>query len=516
MLEMQKFHPTDNFPCVEDAYDFDACVIQASLDGSPCTLPFQHLFNNLYQTGKTCQTLAEGWEAFQLFQLAPLVCRTSCIQMNTIFSYYMPQYLRTQYFNTIYRIQVQPMEQVIPYYLFVPSTVKVSTASPSYGFISLIAEVAGWYNLFLGGSVLAMWEFLGFRVLCILVKLQVTLLKMFSKTWKFSFFLVFICILFYILLNCITMLMKCPVGTRISLTNSLNKGLCISICLPQFTLVYNPRTLTSKDIANSTSFWDAGNNLSNKVSDINVITSEGDILNLWSWNQPTQASNLFHVFNVISSDQAVDFCHTLDLSTISSTVSEVHINAVNDLTIAVHLAGQLLTTHAKYGIANNDTITFDTKNELDVQLYESRVSILVEETSLQMVNSLNCENYNDTWTYDDCILSQALKEFHGKRSLLYRLLRPNVSTVINGINSSVLQTLFSALSAEKVEINCPVSCRSIVVSMRPEIGVKLTRPNHSIDWPTYMPPLPPMLMKVNLEFSDLSRVNEVRFLQSGS
>jgi hypothetical protein len=513
MMEMQKFYPTDNMRCVEDSSGFDACVFQASMDGSPCVLPFQRLSSMPYNYQKTCQTLAEGLMAFQLYQLAPSVCRSTCTQMNTMFNYFMPQYLRTQYLSLKFQGEVQPEDHIISYYLYLPSMIKVSTTSPGYGFISLISEIAGWYNLFLGGSVLTMWEFLGLRVLCILAKLQLTLLMVFSKVWKFSFFLVFICILIYIFLNCILTLMESPIGTRIFLTNSLNKELCLSICLPQFTSVYNPGTskfTKFEDIANATNFWNAGNNLSNKISELNVMTSEGDIFNLWNWSQPTNTSNLFNVFNIISSDQAVDFCHTLELSTISSKVSELQIVAVNDISISVHLAGQLITNHAKYGVANYDTVV--TKGQ-DIKLLESRVSILLEETSLQIVNSQNCKNYNVAWTHDDCMLNQALKKLENKRSLLNRLLRPNVSTVLHGIERSFLQSLFTALSSKDVEISCPMSCRSVVVNMRSEIGAVQARPKHNIDWPTSMPPLPPMLMKVNLQFSNLNRVNEVIILK---
>jgi hypothetical protein len=374
--------------------------------------------------------------------------------------------------------------------------------------------VAGWYNLFLGGSIFAMWEVLGTKFLRKLAKVWGKLSQWLSSRWKIIYLLLSSGIVIYIFIDCINSLILNPVGSTTLLTSSIAQGLCLSVCLPQYTSVPSQNIVGGYiDKANSTAFWVYGNNLSNKIRDLSVITQSGDVLPVWNMSQSTtssQAMHLFSISNIVSSDFAVDFCHTVELSALSLHMSGLRVRAVNDIELVIHLAGQLLASRTKYGVANTETAKGPFQGNL--VLYNSIVRLQFEETSFQNVSSHTCKNYNTTWTYDSCVMNYVTSKLEGNKTLLLSLLLPSINTTVqHGIERVILQSLYAALLSENVETVCLPDCRSLIVTMRPEAspvkaqptsGILVSRNNSYV-------PLPPLLMEVNITVPDLSKLNQV-------
>ncbi len=513
VIEMQQLFPTDSFNCVEELFGFDACVSQAGSDREmTCILPFQNWSAYTDIQKRICKTHAEGYASFQQFQLTSIACKVPCIQINTVFNYYTPQYLLAKYLK-----YVKQNSKIFPNYLHLPSSIKVSKASPSYGFITFIAEVAGWYNLFLGGSIFAMWEVLGTIIIRKLAKIWGKLSQLLSQRWNILYLLLSIGILAYIFIDCIGNLILNPVGTNIFFTSSVAQGLSLSICLPQYTSVYSQSSASRyMDIANSTAFWIYGNNLSNKISDLSVITQQGDVLPVWNVSQSTSSSqeaNLFHIFNVVSSDLSLDFCHTVDLSSFPRHISGLRVRAVNDIVLVIHLAGNLLGSKNKFAVANTETLKGPFQGKLE--LYNSVVRLQLEETSFQNVSIHTCKNYNKTLTYDSCITNYVTSKSGGNTTLLMSLLLPHRnSTVQQGIEQVVLQSLYAEMLSKNVETVCLPDCRSLIVNMRAETSPIKAEPSRGIfeyKLPTYSP-LPSLLVEVNVTLPDLSKLNQVNHI----
>ncbi len=531
IMEMQYFIPTEDFQCDEDLLGYDACIFQAvQASGPSCVLPFQILSVLTDMQDKICKTPAEGYASFQQFQLNYDTCKVPCSQINTVFNYYMPQYLRDSYLSSIKR-EVESSA----YYLYLPSAIKVSKASPSYGFITLIAEVAGWYNLFLGGSVFAIWKVLETKTFWALAKVQGKLSQLLSPRRNILFLLISSGILIYIFLVCITNLVSNPVGSNILLTNSIAQGLCLSICLPQYTSIYtknksNEFTFLDEenttanytneflDIANKASFWLNGSDLRNKIFDLSVIMQEGDVIKIWDTSQSStsnQTTNLFSTFNIISSNLSVDFCHTVDLSMMPGNMRMVRVRAVNDITLVIHLSGQLLAAKAKFGIANTET-AYVPNISGPILLYNSEIRLQLEETSFQNVTAQGCKNYNTTWTFDMCVIDFVTMEMGNNTDLLRRFLLPRYNyTVQKGIEKAVLQSLYAGLMSSNFEAVCLPDCKSLVVNMKtvaspfkavPMGGI--SKPPNSIKVPI---PLPPLLVEVNISVPSLNKLNQVIF-----
>ncbi len=505
---MQQFFPTDSFNCVEELFGFDDCVSQAGLDRNPtCILPFQNWSAYPDIQNRICKTHDEGYASFQQFQLTYIACKVPCIQINTVFNHYVPQYLCARYLEN-----VKQNSKIFPNYLHLPGSIKLSKASPSYGFITFIAEVAGWYNLFLGGSIFAMWEVLGTKIMRKLAKIWGKRSQSLSKRWNILYILLSSGILAYIFIDCITNLILNPIGSNTLLASSVVQGLSLSICLPQYTSHYAASRYL--DIANSTAFWIYGNNLSNKISDLSVITQQGDVLPVWNVNQATsstQEKNLFHIFNIVSSDLSVDFCHTVDLSSLPGHISGLRVRAVNDIELVIHLAGQLLASQKKYAVANTETVKNPFTQGGRLELYNSVVKLQLEETSFNNVSTHTCKNYNKTWTYDSCVMSYVTGMSGDNTTLLTSLLLPSRDSIVQqGIERVVLQSLYAALLSKNVETVCLPDCRSLIVNMRAEAIPKTDRSRFIsvYQYATYAP-LPPLLIEVNVTLPDLSKLNQV-------
>jgi hypothetical protein len=509
IIEMQQFFPTDSFNCVEELFEFDACVSQADQDREPtCFLPFQNWSAHPDIQNRICKTHAEGYASFQQFQLTSIACNVPCIQINTVFNYYTPQYLRAKYLEN-----VKQNSKIFAKYLHLPSSIKVCRASPSYGFITFIAEVAGWYNLFLGGSIFAMWEVLGTKIMRKLAKICEKMAQCLSKRWNILYLLLSSGTLAYIFIDCIFKLILNPVESNTLLTSSVAQGLSLSICLPQYTSVSTQTAASGfMDISNSTAFWVYGNNLSNKISDLSVITQLGEVLPVWNVSlstSSTKETNLFHIFNVVSSDLSVDFCHTVDLSSFPGHISGLRVRAVDDIVLVIHLAGQMFASQNKYVVANTDSVKGPFGKQL--VLHNSVVRLQFEETSFQNVSTQTCKNYNKTWTYDSCVMNYITSKSDQNTTLLMGLLLPSRNSKIQqGIERIVLQSLYTALLSTNVETVCIPDCRSFVVNMRAEASLTMAEPVKGIIvHPFSYAPLPPLLIEVNITMPDLSKLNQV-------
>jgi hypothetical protein len=337
--------------------------------------------------------------------------------------------------------------------------------------------------------------------------------------------------LIYIFIDGLITLAENPVGTSIQLKSGLS-GLSLSICLPQYTGMFlaapfnpalkNPNiSFSFQDLASTADFWTRGNNLSTKISMLRVRQSseEDQLITVWPTSfSEQQQNNLFSINNIVFSEDFIDFCHTLDLSQLPYKVSQVIVNAVEDITLVVHLSGQLYSrsSSAYYQVFNVDTMQI--LNNVTLTLYPSEVNVHLEKiTSLNDKNSAECMIYNSTWSYDNCIVDSAVQLLgnghHG--SLLTILLRPNSSNWVAeaGVPFTVLQDLYTVLLSGELQKNCWPDCNSLVAELTSEASALRAEP--TTGFPRLKccrdveKPLPALNATVNLTIPDMSRLSEV-------
>ena len=505
---MQMFFPTSEFDCDQNFTGFDACVLEMSLNSARCLLPFQNQSLFYPRPLHLCQNHEEGYIAFLQFQMASRACKPPCMQLSIELQYSLPQYLLTHYLW-----DVPHKFELYAYYLYLPNTIKVATILPSYDFISYIAEVSGWYNLFLGGSVYALWELLLYWTGGILDKFNLKF-NLLIQVMTIIFLVVAGGTLAYIFFDCIINLTNRPTGTS-TMTKTNLIGLSLSVCLSHYTSIYNLKSNSSEnmftDVANTTDFWIKGNNLSSKIAELIVKNRDGEWVSIWDRSMgsvinPTQP-NLFQSVNVIKNDVAVDFCHSFELSGLPYSVSQILIRAVDDVTLFIHLSGQLYRSPLLWEVANTDTLTMKSEK---IYLCGSELNLQLEGASFKNVNSTNCITYNATWTYDNCLLDFALNRFGSKQDLLRRLLfTPNNIGLNDKVDRAVLQSLYSILLSQDSDKNCRPDCRSLVVEKIAEAN-KIPVISSGIPRISKPQPLPPILVNVSLHIPELININEVR------
>ena len=156
-------------------------------------------------------------------------------------------------------------------------------------------------------------------------------------------------ILAYVVIDCIITIVDNPIGTNTTLRTSVER-LCLSICLYQYTSIYSLERL--KDVANTTDFWMKGNNLSNKIAELSFKSSDGKQVTIWNRSiessKNLSQSKMFQIVHFINSNTSVNFCHTLKLSAMPFRTRKAMIRAVNDITLVVHLTGQLIRSQSYY------------------------------------------------------------------------------------------------------------------------------------------------------------------------
>ncbi len=253
----------------------------------------------------------------------------------------------------------------------------------------------------------------------------------------------------------------------------------MSICMTKITFECKNYGSNFTYVGNTTEFWLTGNSLANKISELNIFSPSGTVNTIWKSNETSTmtTTSMFRSFNVISGTQSVDFCHTIDLSVFLSYGSKVQVVAVNDITLAIHLPGQLSTTCAKYNVLNENTTNGNIENRLFI--YGSELSIYLEETSFDAISLQHCKNYDTTWTHDDCILEHALEEIGHQADHLRSLLNPNGSHVRQGIEQTFLQDIYAIIMTQNVEKICLPDCRSLVVNKKADTSL-MTKGGHSV------------------------------------
>jgi hypothetical protein len=221
----------------------------------------------------------------------------------------------------------------------------------------------------------------------------------------------------------------------------------------------------------------------------------------------------FQITNVISSNATVDFCHSIDLSLLPWKTKQVMIKVVDDITLVFHLAGQLTSSQSFYQVANQNTLQI--KDSKKIFLYESEIRLEQEETSFYNVSSStrSCVRYNATWTYDKCMHDFAIQRIGKKNAILSKLLKPDGSRVEEGVESSILQDIYSVLLSRGAKENCKQDCRSLKATMKAEANTSAPSTIIPILEEKKVPfPLPPISVAVNISIPELSKINEVKVL----
>lgn len=332
--------PTLNNQCATDT--FDSCVdyIIKTRMNDHCQLPF---IKDSIEEIPICDTSERMHSALNLFQTSHLECLDSCSQIEVK--------IEANPVDWLYILMNPkfPVKTVIPgYYLTIPRTVLVSRMTENYTTISFIAEFGGWVGLFLGVSLLGVFELMlvlffssdSDRFFKKILMTGLTCLKTACT----------LC-LAYILFKCCEKMITGEIQSKVEFQDDL-QNISLSLCSTEniYRVEYLGANLSY--VGNIPGFWNNITKLMDKIDTLQIDFQNGNQVIIKDF---TQSQYYFELtFNIPRYGTYIETCHTLSLK---SRIKKLKVKAKKEMSIYVHMSGQLFRP-GRHGstFINSDTI----------------------------------------------------------------------------------------------------------------------------------------------------------------
>lgn len=345
-IEVINLIPTPHMGCDITLKSFDSSLEGEALNqlNNDCQISDFHNKSNRFETCGTNKSMAKVLEKYKNKQE---FCLQPCSQVKVGLTLNPVNWLQSLVNSKV------PVMTVIPgYYMTIPRTVLVSRMHDSYTTISFIAELGGWVGLFLGVSVLGVYDFLA----------QMLPKTCRNKIWNFlvvssRVILKFSCIICatFIFCKCVKKMSSNEKTTNVYIQEKI-QNISISFC--SLTNVYavtlqGPQTYY---IANNSGFWQDTTSLKEKMESLVVRLSERETVSVY--NSSLNSNSKFFLFsvNIPKYKTYIESCHSLDLQNWKN-IDSMEIKLKKDLIIYVHITGQLLRPEKQgFAFINKDTV----------------------------------------------------------------------------------------------------------------------------------------------------------------
>ncbi len=147
-VSIYHLQPTESFHC--ESKLFQSCLLEKRKElHSFCYLPFETDVTN----ENICKTDKDGFETMEKLSRLSELCSQQCTLLDIEFVE-EPQSYAAVSINEDFRNGLQQASRLrFGYYIHMPMIVKVVSQTNDYGFISYVAEFAGWAGIFVGLSL---------------------------------------------------------------------------------------------------------------------------------------------------------------------------------------------------------------------------------------------------------------------------------------------------------------------------------------------------------------------------
>ena len=325
-IEVKKLISTSNMECQDGLETYDLCsemTIRKRWENN-CIPPFLIKLQNI----SNCTMHA----AFNIFQTSPEECLIPCSQIKVNIKQNPVDWL---YILVNPKL---PINTVIPgYYLTIPSYILYSEMQESYTAISFIAEFGGWAGLFLGVSVIGVFEFIMNKFSNISPH---SLLKKLTST---SFMLLKLacasCVIFILITSC-----KKLINKEKELNVKIQEGipdLSISFCSVKNVYAVPFLRANLSYIGNHSSFWYNATSLSEKLKRLVLILENGKKITVYDSFFTILNRYKFDTMITAKYESYLETCHTLNLKHWTN-IKTIQFTAKQELSIYVHMPGELL------------------------------------------------------------------------------------------------------------------------------------------------------------------------------
>ena len=324
--------------CTDEKHTYDSCLdnLVTNKLQEHCQLPLVRGHKEM----PVCKTNKDIKEALKIFQTSYPECLHSCSQIEVD--------IKLNPVDLLYTLKnpTYPVKTVIPgYYITIPRAILVSTMQESYTPISFIAEFGGWVGLFLGISVLGIFELLLGLYSCNC---------RFSKTLKSAGFVCLkaactVCLAF-ILFECCKKMISGEIQLDIKIRENA-QNISLSFCSMENIYKENQLDGNLTYMGNDPDFWNNLSNLRNKVDSLKIDFQNGEAITL-------NAQNISKYFDITlitpKLGTYIESCYTTNLK---ESIMRINFIARKEMSIYVHLTGQLLRSGTPgFTFINSDTV----------------------------------------------------------------------------------------------------------------------------------------------------------------
>ena len=325
-IKANRFLSTSNMECDDGLETYDLCsekTMRKRLENN-CIPPFWIQQENI----SNCSMHA----AFNIFQTSPEECLIPCSQIKVNIKQNPVDWL---YILVNPKL---PISTVIPgYYLTIPSYILYSEMQESYTAISFIAEFGGWAGLFLGVSVIGVFEFIMMKFT------NISSHSLFKKITSTSFILLKLvlasCVIYILITSC-----KKLINKEKELNVKIQEGipdLSISFCSVKNVYTVPHLRANLSYIGNHSSFWYNATSLSEKLERLVLILENGKKITVYDSFLTFLNRYKFDTMITPRYETYLETCHTLNLKHWTN-IKTMQFTAKQELSIYVHMPGELL------------------------------------------------------------------------------------------------------------------------------------------------------------------------------
>ena len=412
-VKSSKLEPSIHYPCSYGS--FETCLQNKRKElNNSCQVPFELDVHD----DTICKTDEDGYKAMKELSTLTSKCTPSC-QVVDIKIMEIPQNLGALSVNDFFKVGLLEVSRMTPgYYIDIPSTAGLTSISYDYGFISYVAEFAGWSGMFVGASLL--W----------IVGITTSLLSWFTSIKieeKFIANIVKILSLFYLLYlvyTCTVKFLGKPQGVMVDFKNTKIE-FDMTICSSKFVVGYLAEssvkyrgkilgifkityiiTILQVDIPylinlgvsvshlNTSKFWNNLKNISLVVDSLELDYGFGNVN--FMRDEIFKAKDI-KIYAVPSSNYTIDGCFNINLPK-EIELKSISVTYLAEVNVYLHSPGQF------FYVWNNEKNIISSSSNLIIK-YDGN-QIIWHDLSVNFVMERNIGlPDNNQQSYDDCVLN---------------------------------------------------------------------------------------------------------------
>ncbi len=414
-IKSSKLEPSNQYPCSHSS--FETCLRTKTRElNTSCLVPFETNVDD----NTVCKTDEDGYKTMTELSKLTSKCKPSC-QVVDIRIKEIPQSYGLLSKNEVFRRGLLQVSKMIPgYYINIPSTASLTSISYDYGFISFVAEFAGWSGIFVGASLL--W-IVGKKTSLIS---QITSIKIEEKyianTVKFlSLFYVL-----YLVYTCAVKYANKPQGVMVDFKNTkieFDMTICSSKFLVGYKKILNYENISINQFivvnqVDTSNFWNDLKNIS-LVLDSLQLNYGYEKVNFK--NDEIFKARAIRMYAVPSSNYTITGCFNINLTT-EIELKSISLTYLTEVSVYLHSPGQFF---------------YVWRDEKNIISSSSNLIIKPDEFGNQVIWHDLCVNFmmerhidlpdNNQQSYDDCVLNLSVL----KSALIKDYVEPSLGSSLN-------------------------------------------------------------------------------------